>query len=208
MVNELGALVGQTVEIRTALVVTPPIPGAAPQLVQLALQPGNQPGEGRVAYIGAGPLSGILTPLLPQTEVIVLIPGGDTRRCLILGSCHSAKSPLPPTWLGVNNRLQHPGGNELRSAEGLPADGIVLGNFLVAFQTWNTAFVAFMTTIATTPATPVGTYTAAVVAAANTFLLATAAFNAALATSAAYADPDSGGLGGAPFASTLNRATL
>lgn len=207
MVNELGDLVGRTVEVRTATVITPPVPGVAPQLVLLALQPGNEPGEGRMAYIGAGALQGLLTPLLPQTEVLVLIPGGDAKRCIILGALHSAKNPLPPTWTGLNNRFQAPLGNELRSAEGIPADGIVLGNFLVAFLTYIQAMQTFMTVLQSTPASPATGYTAAVVTAATTFQTETATFLASLVTSAAFVDPDSGGLAGAPFASTLNRAT-
>lgn len=199
---DLAHLLGRTVEVRVALVVVPPVPAVSPQLVQLALQPGNHPGEGRVAYLGAGPLSGVLTPLLAGTEVIVLIPEGDTKRCIVLGSLHSLRSPLPPTWTGLNNRFQHPLGNELRSAEGIPADGIVLGNFLVALQTYTTALSVFMASTALATTAP------QIAAAAGVFQAATVAFLAALATSAAPNPAGgAGAFGIAPFAATLNRST-
>lgn len=212
-VDALRALVGECIQVELATVVIPPVPGKIPNTVTLAMQPGNRPGEARVAWIGAGPLAGILTPLLPGTEVICLVPNGNPMRAVIIGSFHSLKAPPPASWLGTNTRIQNPAGNELRSAEGLPADGIVLGAFLVQIQAYVTAMDVLLNALASAAAVPgvapaqAVAVAAAVAAAVPVFQSSTAAFKAALATSASFVDPTTGGFGGAPFASTLNRAT-
>lgn len=169
-------------------------------LAQLLLQPGNHPAEARVAHLGAGLLQGVFAPVLPGQEVLVLAPEGNLNAAIILGGLHNLAMPAPLSHTGLRMLLQCPTGVHLRSVDGIPADGVVLGNFLAAFQTYTTALATYIAAIK-----PIADPTNAATLA---FGSATAAFLAALATSAGFVDPTTGGVGGAPFASNLVRSTV
>lgn len=199
------------VQVALGLVVAPAPNALAPtaaHLVSILLQPGNHPAEARAAVLGAGAGKGVFVRYMPGEEVLVLLANGDPNRAVILGSLHNLANPAIG-WLAARMLIQDPLGVELRSAPAIPADGIVLGTFLVAFQTYTAAISTFMTAmVAAGSLAPASAGTAAMGAAATAFQAATATFLASLATSALYVDPATGGLGGAPFASTLVRSTL
>jgi len=208
--DALRALVGSPISVELATVLAPvPVDPYTPgggALVQLMLQPGNRPCEARWASPFAGPLAGLLIPMpVPGQECIVAFPADEPRRAVILAFLHGpgGLATRPPTWNPATVRLQNPLGVEFRSVEGIPADGIVLGNFLVALQTYVQALELFVGAAAAAL-----TADATLADASAAFIAATAAFKATLATSAAFVDPDSGGVGGAPFASTLVRSTV
>lgn len=196
--------------VELAQVVAPPTPNpaganAAP-LVDLLLQPGGAPCEARVAHLGVGVGKGLFPRLQPGDTVIVLFPGGERNNAVVLGSLATVAAGLTgQAVVSQRTLVQDAAGVELRSADGLPADGVVLGAFLQALMGYVAAIKAFMA-VAATPGAP-ASYVAAVNAAAAQFNLDTADFEAALAASAGFVDPATGGVGGPPFASALIRAT-
>lgn len=189
----------------TALEVPNPTPGAAlaAPLVIGTVQPGGELFEARVAFLGAGPGSGIYPPkLLVGQEVLVLLPGGDPNRAVVLGALHNLANPMGPAALArLGNLFQAPGGNELRSAEGLTAEGMVLGaTFFAQLAAYLVAMDAFMAALAVTPSLPMADAKAAAIA----FQAAVGAPSTLGANAAASA-----AAGGAPpFCSPLNRVTL
>lgn len=208
MEDLLRSIVGHEPSIELGQVVLaqpvdPYVPGGG-AILQLMLQPGNRPCEARWASPFAGPLAGLLAPMpVPGQEVVVAIPRADPRSAVVIGFLHGpgGGAVRPPTWNPLTLRVQNPAGIELRSAEGLPADGLVLGTFLGALHTYLTAINSFLGVVAASDMSP------AVAAAAGLVQASTATFLATLGASAAFVDPDSGGLGGPPYASALVRAT-
>lgn len=163
--------------------------------------------DARVANLGQGAGKGVFAPPLPGDEVLVFLPDGATENATILGSLAGAKTPMPVAATpSLHIVVMHPLGVELRSADGLPANGIVMAtllpDLLAAFQ----AIVTFATALqtVTSPAT------LAAIAPAATALLAdpnVIAFLAALGTSSVPNTAVPPGTGGPPYASILNRVT-
>lgn len=194
--------------IELGTVLLPPTPDptmpVAAWHVLVELQPDGRTVDARVANVGQGPGKGAFWPLLKGDEVIVLLPGGDPNRAVVLGSLGNAKSPNPTANTGLRPLLMHPAGVELRSADGLPAHGLVLAPLLQDLQAFVTALLTFMGTAgtATGPAAPVA-------AAAATFL-ADPAVQTLLAGLTASAAPNNSvppGVGAPPYATPTHKAT-
>lgn len=195
-----------TVELGQVL--TPPAPsphdksGQAARVVQLQLVPSGRTVEARVANLGQGLGRGVFAPPAAGDEVLVLLPGGDPNRAVVLGGLGNATAPNPTSNLGLNILLLHPGGVELRSADGLPAHGIVMGGLLGDLASWVAALEAFMLTASTATTAP------QIATAAVTFMSAVGQMGPAPSPfSANLTASDAGGTGGPPYASATNKVT-
>src|SRR5690606_37942889 len=136
-------IVGEMAVVRLATIDGPVRDWKGNPHVRIRLQPGNRVAEARVAYMGAGPNAGVLTPLGEGTEVLVLVPHNRIREAVVLAGFHSQASPLPRSWDGSKLRMKHPEGVNLRAAEGQPAHGIVLGPLLPDLQDFVAAVLEF-----------------------------------------------------------------
>lgn len=118
--------------------------GQAARMVQVQLVPSGRLAEARVANLGQGLARGVFAPPAPGDEVLVLLPGGDPNRAVVLGGLGNGASPNPVANDGLKVLLMHPGGVELRSADGLPAHGIVMAPLLQGLLDYVNAVTVFM----------------------------------------------------------------
>ncbi|MEQ1494500.1 MAG: phage baseplate assembly protein V [Novosphingobium sp.] len=211
LAEELGLMQGRSwVEIGT--VITPPAPSAVPgaalasRMVQVELRPSGRYVEARVANIGQGLGKGVFAPLLSGDEVLVLFPGGDAHRAVVLGGLGNATAPNPTENQGLQMLIQHPGGVLISNVDGAPGNGIVHGQFLNDLATYLTAFEAFLFTTSTATTAP------QIAAAASTLMVAiqkvgpaSSVFLSALLASAASGVAP--GIGGPPYATTLHKVS-
>lgn len=175
-------------------------------LVQLVY--GGRMLEARVANIGQGAGRGIFAPILPGDELVVLFPGGDPNRAIVIAALGNGKSPNPVDNDALKMLLMHPGGVLLSNADQAPGHGIVHGQYLADHSGWLTAVMTFMTAVAAagSAATP-ALQVAAIITAATDFLAdpAAAAFQAGVTASASSGVAP--GVGGPPYATTLHKVT-
>jgi Zn-dependent protease len=166
--------------------------------------------EARVAHVGQGAGRGAFWSPMAGDEVVVLLPGGDPARAVVLGSLGGVRAPHPVAVTGVNAVLMHPGGVELRTADALPAHGIVLGALLPDLLAFVTALQTFMAAVVAASASPPASAVPAIGTAATAFSAdpSVVALLAGLTTSSAPTAAAPPGVGGPPYASPLNRSTL
>lgn len=192
-------------------VLLPQLPAAltplGPRHVLVALQPDGRMVEARVAHLGQGLGKGVFAPPLPGDEVVVFLPDGDPLGAVVLGALANARAPTPLAAVaGINVLAMHPGGVELRTVDGLPANGIVMGTLLpdlLAAMQALLIFAAALQTV-TTPAT-----LSAIAPAATSFVTnpSVIAFVASLTASSVPTASVPPGIGGLPYASPLNKVT-
>lgn len=132
------------------------LPGAqlGARMVQVQLVPDGRVVDARVAALGQGIGKGVFAPIQAADELIVLLPGGDANRAVVLGGLANGAAPNPLSNIGLGVLLQHPGGVELRSADGLPAEGIVMGPLVEDLAQYLTALEAFMLASSTATTAP------------------------------------------------------
>lgn len=160
----------------------------------------------RVLHLGQGLGRGVFTPILSGDEVLVLFPAGDPNRAVCISGFGNGVAVNPVANDLLHYVLMHPGGVELRSADGLPAHGIVQGNLLTDLATYLSAFETFMFDISIAATAPeIATAALAFMATTQKIAATPSTFLAALTTAGA-GDPATG-QGTAPYASILNRVT-
>lgn len=195
------------VELGVALTPAAPstLPGAttAARTVTVQLVHGTRTVEARVANVGQGAGRGIFAPILPGDELLVLFPGGEPNRAVVLGGLGSAKSPNPTENLGLAMLLLHPGGVLLSSVDGGLPHGIVHGQFLAELSNLLSALTAFMTacSIASIP------QAAEIKTAALDFLADSPALAFVGAVAASAQSGVAPGVGGPPYATALHKVT-
>jgi hypothetical protein len=188
----------------------PPLAPTAARMVQVQLVPSDRVIDARVANVGQGLGKGVFVPPQPGDEVLVLFPGGDPLRAVALSlGLGSAANPNPLGNTGLAILLQHLGGVRLVSADGLPENGIVHGQFLVELLAYLAALEAFITacSLAVIP------QAAEIKAAALAFIASTkpplgplpSLFAESVAASATSGTAP--GVGGPPYATSLHKVT-
>jgi hypothetical protein len=212
---DLQQLLGSIRQCWVALgqAVTPEAPSAVPgmstgaRVVMVQLAGSDRPPiECRVVHMGQGLTKGVFAPITSGDEVVVLFPMGDPNRAVVLGGLGNGVAVNPLANLSVALLLMHPAGVELRSADGLPAHGIVQGNFLTDLATYLTALEAFLFACSTaTTAAQIATAAVTFMSTVQKVAAAPSTFLAQLTTAGA-GDPATG-QGTAPYASILNRVT-
>lgn len=209
--NGLDSLRGERSYVEVGVALTPSAPSAIPgaaagaRVCQVQLQPGGRIVEARQVNLGQGVGKGVFLPIAPGEEVLVLFPGGDPNRALVLGGLGNGRNPNPSDNLGAAALVMHPGGVELRDAPEVPANGIVHGQFLVELAAYLTQLDALIGSLA--GAANIG----AVVSAAAAFCSNTgtvpgtpSTFTQAVLTSAGT---NGSGVGTAPHATLLHKVT-
>lgn len=191
----------------------PPTPSARPSAAQAArhclvqLVPDGRLVEARVANIGQGFGKGIFAPIQAGDEVLVLLPGGDPNRAIVLGGLGNAKAPNPIGNTGLSMLLQHPAGVRLGTTDGQPEHGIVHGQHLVDLDAFLSALDTYLQAVAlAVDAAAVAASSPPIVPAAQTAW--EAAFGAfAAQVSASATSGTAPGVGGPPHATTLHKVT-
>lgn len=195
--------------VELGLALTPSAPSALPgyattaRVCQVQLVPDGRIVEARVANLGQGAGRGIFAPVMTGDEVVVLFPGGDPNRAVVLGSLGNGKAPNPLVNDGLAMPLLHPGGVQMVTTDGQPLHGIVHGQFLLELATYLAALETFMNTVS--GAANAG----AIAAAANAFAVAVGPLPSAFATNvaASAASGTAPGVGGPPHATALHKVT-
>lgn len=169
--------------------------GTSARVVDVLLRPSGRLVEARVAHLGQGLGRGVFAPLEPDDQVLVFLPAGDANQAVVLGSLGSVLAPNPIANDGAKALVMHPGGVELRSADGLEAQGVVLAALLPGLLDLLSALQLFMATASSATTAP------QIAAAAASFLA-----DPAVATLAGELGTSVGA--DAPYASPSVRATL
>lgn len=198
--------------VELGVVLAPPVPSTIPggalaaRMVLVALVPSGGVVHARVANLGQGLAKGVFPPLAPKDEVLVFFPGGDPNRAVVFGGLGNGVSANPIANLGLQLLLMHPAGVELRSADGLPAHGLVHGQLLAGLAPYLTALETFMFACSTATLAPqIATAAVAFMAAVQQVGAAPSPFATQLTASASSGTAP--GVGGPPFATSLHKAT-
>ena len=129
-------------------------------------------------------------------------------QAVILGALGTAQAPNPAANLGTAILAQHPGGVKLQTVDGQPLHGLVHGQFLADMSPFLGAIATFMGAVVTAALAPDPVSAVEAIGAAASAFLADPAVTAFLSgVTASSAGSPTTGLGTAPYATTLHKAT-
>jgi phage baseplate assembly protein V len=127
------------------------------------LQPSGQEFQGRPLHVGTADAGGEFWPIAVGDEVLVLCPGGEINRAVVVGGLTSSAAAVPSDWDNAQPQLTHPSGKVFRTAEGADVETVLLSEtFQGDAATWESALYTFMSAAAS--ATSVGDLVAAALA--------------------------------------------
>lgn len=95
-------------------------------LVTLAMRPGGDEVQARMATPGAGSARGDYWPVTVDDEVVVLMPEGDPNRAVIMGFLPSSAAAPPTNWGNSAPLLVHPSGKTFLTSQAATAQSVVL----------------------------------------------------------------------------------